>query len=131
LGKDATAYFAKTSKKGKGQDKDKDCKQEKKTCSHCSFKGHEATECHKLKKEKEDKKKAKEKAAIASTSNSASTDSTAKAAMARVPTNEVVWLFCVGDAIFNIDFPRLGSSVVEHLVYNQGAWVQSPVWPYS
>jgi hypothetical protein len=37
----------------------------------------------------------------------------------------------VGDAIFNIDFPRLGSSVVEHLVYNQGAWVQSPVWPYS
>jgi hypothetical protein len=26
----------------------------------------------------------------------------------------------VGDAIFNIDFPRLGSSVVEHLVYNQG-----------
>jgi hypothetical protein len=37
----------------------------------------------------------------------------------------------VGDAIFNIDFPRLGNSVVEHLVYNQGAWVQSPVWPYS
>jgi hypothetical protein len=51
-------------------------------------------ECRKLKKEKEDKKKAKEKAAIASTSDSrASANSAAKAAMARVPTDEVVRLF--------------------------------------
>jgi hypothetical protein len=92
-GEDATAYFAKTSKKGNGWDKDKSCKWEKKVCSHCSFKGHEAVDCCKLKKEKEDEKKAKEKAAVASTSNSASADSTAKAAMARVPTDEVVRLF--------------------------------------
>src|SRR5260221_2659412 len=29
----------------------------------------------------------------------------------------------------HIDSPQLGSSVVEHLVYIQEAWVQSPVWP--
>jgi hypothetical protein len=94
LGEDATAYFAKASKKGKGWDKDRDQRWDRKTCSHCSHIGHNVTECHKLKKEKEDEKKAKEKAAVASTSNSgASTNSTAKAAVARVPTNEVVQLF--------------------------------------
>jgi hypothetical protein len=30
----------------------------------------------------------------------------------------------------HIDAPRLDSSVVEHLAYIQGTWVQSPVWPY-
>jgi hypothetical protein len=94
LGEDATAYFAKASKKGKGQDKDRDCRWSKKKCSHCSHIGHNITECWKLKKEKEDEKKAKEKAAVTSTSDSrASTDSAAKAAMARIPTNELVWLF--------------------------------------
>jgi hypothetical protein len=93
LGEDATAYFAKTSKKGNGQDKDKSYKREKKVCSHCTFKGHEAADCRKLKKEKEDKKKAKEKAAVTSTSDSASADSAAKAAVARVSTDEVVRLF--------------------------------------
>jgi gag-polypeptide of LTR copia-type len=94
LGEDMTAYFAKASKKGKGRDKDRDRRQDRKTCSHCSHIGHDVTECCKLKKEKEDKKKAKEKAAVASTSDSrASANSTAKAAMARVPTDEVVRLF--------------------------------------
>ena len=26
-------------------------------------------------------------------------------------------------------YPRLGSSMVEHLVYIQEAWVQPPLWP--
>ena len=30
-----------------------------------------------------------------------------------------------------LDPSWLGSSVVEHLEYNQYAWVQSPVWPIS
>jgi hypothetical protein len=93
LGKDATAYFAKASKKGNSWDKDRGHRWEKKVCSHCTFKGHKAVDCCKLKKKKEDEKKAKEKAAIASTSDLASADSTAKAAMARVSTNEIVQLF--------------------------------------
>jgi Reverse transcriptase (RNA-dependent DNA polymerase)/GAG-pre-integrase domain/Integrase core domain len=93
-GEDATAYFAKASKKGKGRDKDRDRRWNKKKCSHCSHIGHDVTECQKLKKEKEDEKKAKEKAAVASTSDSgASADSAAKAAVARIPTDEVVRLF--------------------------------------
>jgi hypothetical protein len=30
----------------------------------------------------------------------------------------------------HIDYPRQDSSVVEHPAYIQGAWIQSPVWPY-
>jgi hypothetical protein len=87
-----TAYFAKASKKGNGWDKDSGYRWERKVkvCSHCTFKGHKAADCCKLKKEKKDEKKAKEKAAVTSTSNSASADSTTKAAMARVSTDEVV-----------------------------------------
>jgi gag-polypeptide of LTR copia-type/GAG-pre-integrase domain len=94
LGEDATTYFAKASKKGKGRDKDRDWRRDRKTCSHCSHIGHDVMECCKLKKEKEDEKKAKEKAAVTSTSDSgASANSATKAAMARVPTDEVVRLF--------------------------------------
>jgi hypothetical protein len=94
-GEDATAYFAKVSKKGNSRDKDSGRRWERKAkvCSHCTFKGHEAADCRKLKKEKEDEKKAKEKVAVASTSNSASTDSATKAAMARVSTDDVIRLF--------------------------------------
>lgn len=50
----ATAYFAKAGKKGsngKTRGKDKD----KKKCSYCKKKGHEASECRKKKKDEEEK----------------------------------------------------------------------------
>lgn len=87
------AFFAKA-KKGKGRDKrgDRDRDRNKKKCTHCNHKGHNVSECRKLKREEEKKEQAK--AAIASTpDDSSSSDSTAKAAVARVPTEEVVHLF--------------------------------------
>ncbi|HEX4706357.1 MAG TPA: reverse transcriptase domain-containing protein, partial [Candidatus Udaeobacter sp.] len=59
--RNTAAYYAKVSNKGKGGDKDKDKdKAKKKRCTHCNFRGHDVSECRKLKKEKakEDDKKA-------------------------------------------------------------------------
>jgi len=48
-GGDATAYYAKSSGKGKKK------KDNGKKCSHCKRKGHNVSECHMLKQEQEEK----------------------------------------------------------------------------
>jgi hypothetical protein len=60
---------------------------------HCNWRGHNTSECQKLKKENKEKEKAaKEKAAVASTSKSGSSHFTAKAAIIRISTNQIVRL---------------------------------------
>ena len=49
-----TAFFAKAAKKSKKGDKSKS--DDAKKCTHCNFKGHDVTECQKLKKEQEEAK---------------------------------------------------------------------------
>jgi hypothetical protein len=53
-GGDAKAYYAKSLGKGKGKPK----RRKEKECSHCDRKGHDVSECYKLKQEKEEKEKA-------------------------------------------------------------------------
>jgi len=51
-GTTATAFFAKIAKKGKWKD-DKSGEKGKKRCTHCKLRGHDVSECRKLKREKE------------------------------------------------------------------------------
>jgi transposase InsO family protein len=55
-GDNASAFFAKISKKGKGQ-KDKQGEKTKKQCTHCKMRNHEVKDCRKLKREKEQEAK--------------------------------------------------------------------------
>jgi hypothetical protein len=52
-GKGATAFFTKVSKRGKGKGKSEE--DAKKYCTHCKIKGHDMSECQKLKREQETK----------------------------------------------------------------------------
>jgi len=79
----ATAYFAKARKKGsngKIREKDKD----KKKCSHCKKKGHEASECRKKKKDEEEKNNTSN-APKATGSTGSSGSSTIRANVASLP----------------------------------------------
>ena len=53
-GRDAKAYYTKSLGKRKGKPKYR----KEKECSHCDRKGHDISECYKLKQEKEEKEKA-------------------------------------------------------------------------
>jgi len=52
-GRDSKAYYAKSLGKGKGKPNHR----KEKECSHCDCKGHNISECYKLKREKEEKEK--------------------------------------------------------------------------
>jgi len=82
----ATAFFAKASKKGKGNKKSEE--KVKKLCTHCNIQGHEVGECHKLKKQQEGK--------ASNTTNPKGSQSTATARVAiadSAPTDTAVQLF--------------------------------------
>ena len=81
----ATAYFAKTIKKGKAKGKSDD-KAKKKYCTHCKFKGHDVSECRKLKREQEAK-------SGNSTSKASTQTSTPAAKVAAVSEEDTVHLY--------------------------------------
>lgn len=84
-GVSATAFFAKAAKKAKKGEKSK-ADDAKKFCTHCNFKGHDVTECRKLKREQGEGKtsetptkaktsKASAKVAVADKPNESDSDS--------------------------------------------------------
>src|SRR6266702_518218 len=92
-----TAYFAKAAKKGKKKG-DKPDSQKKKKCTHCKIRGHDVSECRKLKKEQEE---AKAKASGDFTSKPKPADASAKIALAEEPTSDsdTVRLFKVSQGL--------------------------------
>jgi hypothetical protein len=97
-GGDATAFFAKAAGK---RDKNRESNWDpNKNCTHCNRRGHDITDCRKLKREKEkEEKTAKEKAtssdaAASANANATATNTTATAAIAKVPSNDdIIRLF--------------------------------------
>ena len=63
----ATAFFTKASKKTK-ESKDKEKEKAKKHCTHCDIRGHDISECRKLKKEQETEGMAKAQTSLMPTS---------------------------------------------------------------
>jgi hypothetical protein len=81
-GRDAKAYYAKSLGKGKGKPK---CRKEKE-CSHCDRKGHNVSECYKLKREKEEKEKvskANSRSGTPSSSKSLNKSSSGKSSLSK------------------------------------------------
>ena len=93
-GTNASAFFAKIAKKGKGQ-KDKSGDKAKKQCTHCKFRGHDVKECRKLKKEQEEAKETK--GATKESSPKPALAATAKVAVAN-SGDEIVHLFSAAAA---------------------------------
>jgi hypothetical protein len=103
-GEEVSTFFAKAAKRGKGKEHERDWDQDwdrdwdqdcsSKKCTHCDWRGHNTSECRKLKKDNKKKEKVvKEKATIAFTFKSRSSNSTAKAAIACISTDKIVRLF--------------------------------------
>jgi hypothetical protein len=88
-GGDAIAYFAKAASwKAKSRDGNRG---NDKYCTHCNKRGHDISECRKVKKENEEKEKA---AAASTTNNSGTADTTVTAAIARTtPGDDIIRLF--------------------------------------
>jgi hypothetical protein len=85
-GTSATAFFAKIAKKGRGRRDDKPGDKKKK-CTQCKIRGHEASECRKLKHKKEEAAQSK-----GTTAAPAKPAASAKVAVAD-PSDDVVHVF--------------------------------------
>jgi len=87
---DTIAFYAKAKKGHKQQQPDRN----KKKCSHCKKKGHEKSECRKLKKEQEEKDAANASDSESSSSSSCTGTASAKVAVATTaPKDDIVRLF--------------------------------------